>query len=286
MNYRHIFHAGNFGDVFKHALLIPLLRGMQRKEKGFLYLDTHAGIGCYDLEAEQPTRTNEFADGIGRLWQLTAPPETLREYLDLVRDFNQHNGGTVDTLRFYPGSPAVAAALRRPQDRLALSELHPEDFHLLKSRFAGLRGFNLQKIDAYSALRAHLPPAERRGLVLIDPPYEDPNELARTHGGLEESLRRFPGGCFAIWYPIKTPAEADSFPAYFSTLTLPPTLSIDLLVHASSDTDRLIGCGLIILNPPWKIEAELEAITADLHRLLGTGSGASHRTRWLRGEAS
>jgi len=286
MNYRHIFHAGNFGDVFKHALLIPLLRGMQRKEKGFLYVDTHAGIGYYDLNAEETARTNEFAAGIGELWALVPTPSPLRDYIDFVRDFNRTKGGTTDVLRFYPGSPAVAAWLRRPQDRLALSELHPADFQLLKERFDWQRGVSIQKIDAYSALRAHLPPPERRALVLIDPPYEDPNEPARIHQALDESLQRFPGGCYAIWYPVKSRAEADSFPAYFSTLPMPPTLAIELLLNPGHDADRLIGCGLLVLNPPWKIESELDSITAELRRLLASNVDASHRTFWLKEETA
>lgn len=286
LNYRHIFHAGNFGDVFKHALLVPLIRALQRKEKGFLFLDAHAGVGAYDLFAAPPGRTLEFASGIGRLWTRADLPPALAEYVELVRRFNRERGAAEGTLRFYPGSPRLASMVLRAQDRLALSELHPDDCESLRAEFARERGVNIQRIDAYSALRAHLPPPERRALVLIDPPYEERNEPARIHAALEQALERFPAGVYAVWHPIKDRAGADAFNSLLRSLpALPPTLALELTVFANEPPDRLNGCGLVVLNPPWKIADELARIAGALAEALAAEPGARSRTEWLRAES-
>lgn len=285
MNYRHIFHAGNFGDAVKHALLIPLLRGMQRKESGFLYLDVHAGTASYDLEADAAQRTKEFATGIGRLWTASIAHPAIREYVEIVRAFNRAQGASNGSLHYYPGSPAIVARLRRKQDRLALSELHPDDFESLLRFFAGERNVSAQQIDAYSAMRAHLPPKERRALILIDPPYEDPNEAARIHAALADALRRFPSGCYVVWFPIKNGFAAAAFTAHLDTLPLPPTFVVELTLTAGDGSERLAGCGLVVLNPPWQIETELERIAAELASLLARDDTASHRAFWLQTEA-
>jgi 23S rRNA (adenine2030-N6)-methyltransferase len=310
LNYRHVFHAGNFGDVFKHALLVPLVRGLQRKEKGLLFLDTHAGIGAYDLQSVPAGRTLEYVDGIGRLWNRTDLPAGVRDYVELVRAFNATrcaltrsparsaspnppakagedrdqavplDAGSL-SLRYYPGSPRLAAMLLRPQDRLALSELHPDDFETLRTEFARDRGVSIQRIDAYAALRAWLPPPERRALVLIDPPYEDANEVTRIHEGLAGSLTRFPAATYVIWYPIKDRAAAGAFKAMLGTLPLPPTCAVELMVFAADPSDRLNGCGMIVLNPPWPIAAELAALAAALRDSLALEPGATSRFEWL-----
>jgi len=285
MNYRHSFHAGNFCDVFKHALLGPLVRGLQRKEKGFLFLDTHAGTGAYDLSASPPGRTLEFVDGIGRLWERTDLGTAVGDYVARVRAFNSARGQPgVETLRHYPGSPRLAAGLLRPQDRLALTELHPDEFESLRAEFARERGVSVQCIDAYSALRAYLPPPERRALVLIDPPYEDHNEVVRIHAALGEMLVRFPPATYVIWYPIKDRSSAGAFKALLHTLPLPPTLAVELMVHAHDPADRLNGCGLIVLNPPWQSADELAAIAQELRGLLAREPGAWAGLEWLRDE--
>ncbi len=281
MNYRHSFHAGNFGDVFKHALLMPLIRGMQRKEKGFAFVDTHAGLGSYDLEAEAPGRTREYLDGIGRLGRVANPPAALEPFLELVRAFNSARGGPADAIRFYPGSPWIAARLRRPQDRLALSELHPEDFETLRAGFFRERGVGVQRIDAYSALKAHLPNPERRALALIDPPYEDANEVSHIHAAIESALGRMPAATIALWYPIKDRSANEAFKALLGTLPLPPTLCAELLVRRDDRPALLNGCGLAVLNPPWRIEEELAPIVAALEPVLAVESGARSGIEWL-----
>jgi 23S rRNA (adenine2030-N6)-methyltransferase len=271
--------------VFKHALLLPLVRGLQRKEKGFLFLDTHAGLGAYDLSASPPGRTLEYVDGIARLWERPDLSPTLRDYVELVRGFNIERGlPGIETLRYYPGSPRIASKLLRPQDRLALTELHPDDFETLREEFARDRRVSVQRIDAYSALRAYLPPPERRALVLIDPPFEDPNEVVRIHAALSETLVQFPPATYVIWYPIKDRSGANAFMALLHTLPLPPTLAVELMVHAHDPADRLNGCGLIVLNPPWQIADELAAIAQELRGLLAREPGATAGLEWLRDE--
>jgi 23S rRNA (adenine2030-N6)-methyltransferase len=284
LNYRHIFHAGNFCDVFKHALLVPLVRAMQRKEKGFLFLDTHAGLGAYDLASAPAGRTLEFADGIARLWNDASPPPALRDYLGLVRRFDRERGGTGASPRHYPGSPRLAWMLARPQDRLAASELHPEDCEALRHEFRAERGVGIQALDAYAALRAWLPPPERRALVLIDPPYEDANEISRLHAGLGEALRRFPSGVYAVWYPVKDRAGNQAFKAVMRTLPLPPALAVELRVFDNEPADRLNGCGLLVLGPPWQVADELASAAEALRDRLAIEPGARAGLEWLREE--
>lgn len=283
MNYRHIFHAGNFGDVLKHALLVPLVRAMQRKEKSFLFLDTHAGIGTYDLTSSRADRTAEHVDGIGRLWSREDLPKSLCEYVQIVRDFNEGHGGGNETIRYYPGSPMVAAGLLRPQDRIALSELHGDDFLSLRENMQGTHGqVSAQQIDAYSALKAYLPPPEKRALVLIDPPYENHNETSLLHAGLATALERFRSGVYAIWYPIKDHAGCEAFRSMMDSLPLPPALAVELTVRSDAMANRLNGSGLLILNPPWKIEADLVSVAESLRQILAQDSGARADLIWLR----
>lgn len=284
MNYRHIFHAGNFADVFKHALLLPLVRGMQRKEKGFVFVDTHAGVGAYDLASVPAGRTLEYADGIARLWTAESSHPVVREYVELVRRFNRERGGTEAAPRYYPGSPRLASMLLRPQDRLALSELHPEDFLTLKEEFRRERGVAIQKVDAYSALRAYLPPPERRALVLIDPPYEDREETTRLHDAIDAMTTHFPSATYVVWYPITDRSGTDAFKMTLRTLALPPTLAVEFVVYGEERPDRLNGCGLLVLNPPWQIGRELLSVAETLRDALAVEPGASASLAWLREE--
>ena len=281
MNYRHIYHAGNFGDVLKHALLVPLVCAMQRKEKGFVFVDTHAGTGGYDLAAAAAERTSEFAAGIGRLWKAGETPSALSDFLEIVRTYNQAQGAAPGELRYYPGSPSIAAALLRPQDRLALSELHPDDFAELQQAFHRRPRVHTQQIDAYSVIRAYLSSPECRAFVLIDPPYEDANEVSRLHAGLEVGLQRLPAGTFAIWYPIKDRSATDGFLAVLQTLDLPPTLTVELTIRPDNRPDRLNGSGLLVVNPPWRIEGELAAIADALHGTLAVEPGSRAKLEWL-----
>ncbi|MFB2602183.1 23S rRNA (adenine(2030)-N(6))-methyltransferase RlmJ, partial [Rhizobium phaseoli] len=201
MNYRHIYHAGNFADVLKHAVLARLIRYMQKKDGGFRVLDTHAGIGLYDLSSEEAQKTGEWLEGIGKLMEAELGPqvaELLEPYLSAIRELNPEGG-----IRFYPGSPKLARMLFRPQDRLSAMELHPEDYARLHRLFEGDHHARITELDGWLALGAHLPPKEKRGIVLVDPPFEEEDEYQRLAKGLERAYRRFPGGTYCLWYPLK-----------------------------------------------------------------------------------
>jgi 23S rRNA (adenine2030-N6)-methyltransferase len=255
MNYRHIYHAGNFADVMKHALLIRLIAAMQRKDTGFLLLDSHAGIGTYDVLSDQAERTGEWRQGIGKI--LDDPPEALAEYAALVK-----------RLGLYPGSPAIAAFLRRPQDRLVACELHPEDAALLRRN---LRGANIHvhERDGYEALSAFLPPPEKRALILIDPPFERTDEFSRLTKTLAAAGQKFAAGVFAAWYPIKHRAPVRNF---FEGLKLTPlrdVIAVEFLRRPDTNPLGLNGCGLVIVNPPYGFAAEAAPILAACAATLG-----------------
>jgi 23S rRNA (adenine2030-N6)-methyltransferase len=287
VNYRHHFHAGNWADVFKHALLLVLIRGLQRKDKGFLYLDTHAGRGGYELDpATLPAggreRPPEWPQGIGRIWNETSGP--LLDYLARVRQFNLERGASNEGPRYYPGSPMLAAMMARPADRLALCELREDDAEALRAEFQFHPGVSTQGLDGYTALRAMLPPPEKRALILIDPPFESATEFAEILQGLREALRRFPTGVYAVWYPITERARSDWFQHQFMGLSPPPTLAAELQVAGDASAVRMKGCGLLVLNPPWRIDAEVRSLLAVLVEKLALDDGATARVKWLVSE--
>lgn len=275
MNYRHTYHAGNFADVQKHALLALVIEHLKRKDAAFLYADTHAGIGAYDLGSEQAGKTGEWQGGIGRVLAEAGPPAELRPYLDAVTALNPAGG-----LRYYPGSPALAAALARPGDRLALCELHPEDAVTLRRNFAADSRVGVHHMDGYTALKALLPPPERRGLVLIDPPFEVRDEFERMRKGLAQAIRRWPTGLYALWYPIKARDPVERFHADLAMQGLPKTLVAEVMMRAGDDPTRLNGAGLVLVNPPWKLDESLAALLPWLARVLAPESGFS-RLDWL-----
>jgi 23S rRNA (adenine2030-N6)-methyltransferase len=287
MNYRHHFHAGNYADVFKHVLLVQLVRALQRKEKGFLYLDTHAGRGSYDLSATTALpggreRQAEWPDGIGRIWRENAGP--LRDYLTLVHQFNLERGGLAETPGYYPGSPWVAKRLLRPQDRMALCELRPDDAEALDFEFARESRATVQAIDGYTGIKALLPPAEKRALVLIDPPFENRAEFADVLRGIGEALRRLPAAVVAVWYPITERARVDEFHRGLRQLSPPPTVAVELDIAGDGSQVRMKGCGLLVLNPPWRVEDEIRAVLPLLVDRLALDGGAGSRIVWLAPE--
>jgi 23S rRNA (adenine2030-N6)-methyltransferase len=271
VNYRHAFHAGNFADCMKHALLLWLLRALQRKEAGFLAIDTHAGIGRYDLSGAEATRTGEWRNGIGRLLAArtagAALPQSLVDYL-----------GLVETLGLYPGSPALIGAVLRPQDRLICCELHPEDHALLRASLRGNRQVAVHLRDGYEAMRAFLPPKERRGLVLIDPPFEKTDEFERLVLSLRQAYEKFRSGIFAVWYPIKHRAPVRAFHAAVLDSGIRNVVAAELLLREPVTPDRLNGSGLLVVNPPWTFEDEAALILDTLATTLTDGEpGAGFR---------
>ena len=258
MNYRHAFHAGNFADCVKHALLVWLLRQLALKPAGFFVLDSHAGRGRYDLNDGPAARTGEWRDGVGRL--LPDAPQELADYVVLVR-----------RLGLYPGSPVLARALLREQDRMACCELHPEDAAALRRCFAGDTQVAVHRRDGWEALRGLLPPAQKRGLVLIDPPYEAPGELARVAAGLALARLRFPTAALAAWYPVKHRAPVREFHLALRASGLRDVMAAELWLREPLDAARLNGCGLVVANPPYRFEAAAQAILAALLGRLGRG---------------
>jgi 23S rRNA (adenine2030-N6)-methyltransferase len=255
VNYRHAFHAGNFADCMKHAVLAWLLRALMRKSAALFMLDTHAGAGRYDLDGEPAARTGEWRKGIGRL--LDDPPLPLTDYVGLVR-----------ALGLYPGSPTLTRALLRPDDRMACCELHPEDATALRRQFAHDRQVAVHHRDAWEALGALLPPKQRRGLILIDPPFEDPQEFTELAAGVAAGYHRFRTGVFAAWYPIKHRAPVRGFLSDLQEGGTRDIVAAELCLREPVDPARLNGCGMLVVNPPYHFEQEaLPILTALLDRL-------------------
>lgn len=282
MNYRHVFHAGNFADVVKHATVALIVEHLTGKEKPFRVIDTHAGRGLYDLEADEAARTGEWKNGIGRLWGATMPDEAaslLSPYLESVRSLNPDGRRAR-----YPGSPLVVRHLLRRQDRLTAIELHPDDAEALRSRFAGDVQTRVIALDGWLALGAHLPPKEKRGMVLVDPPFEERGEFGRMVDGLARAHRRWPGGIYAFWYPIKKQPEIADFRSRLRSLGIPKILDARLTVRKPSPEPRLDGSGMIVVNPPYRLEAQLHTLLPALAALLGDDSGAGYCLEWLAGE--
>jgi 23S rRNA (adenine2030-N6)-methyltransferase len=280
LSYRHIYHAGNFADVFKHVLLVQLLRALARKDAPFCVLDTHAGVGRYDLSAEQAQKNCEFANGVLRLTGCPDRPAAVDDYLALVRTENADS----DTLAHYPGSPRLIRALLRPQDRLVLSELHKADHAQLKQLFAGDTQVAVHLQDAYQGLKAFLPPKEKRGLVLIDPPYERKDEYERVVAGLQLAHARWPTGVYVIWYPIMSRSLAQRFHTRVEAAGIRKILRAELCVEDVSDRTHFAGSGLLIVNPPWPMQDEIAAVLPWLHACLAPAGAGFTRLDWLVSE--
>jgi 23S rRNA (adenine2030-N6)-methyltransferase len=283
VNYRHAFHAGNHADVLKHAVLARLVAYLKRKDKAFRVIDTHAGVGLYDLTGEEAGRSPEWRDGIARILTAHIPPDVaslLDPYLSAVRAFN---AADVEPAR-YPGSPALVRALMRPQDRLSAIELHPADAAALADHFAGDHQVRVTRLDGWLALGGHLPPKERRGIVLVDPPFERAGEFDRLAKGLETAHRRFASGVYLLWYPVKDQAAVARFHARLADCGIPRILCAELVVRAL-DAPGLGGSGVVVVNPPFTLEEELGTLLPALTTILEQDGTAQHRLFWLRGEA-
>ena len=277
MNYRHIFHAGSFTDVMKHAIVALILERLSAKETPFGVLDTHAGIGRYDLLSQQAGRTGEYLGGITRVMAAAKrlPPE-LGPYLNAVRALNTEP----DVLRWYPGSPRLARQLMRPRDRLLLAELHPEDVETLRQEFARDRNTSVQHMDGYRAIKAHLPLKERRGMVLVDPPFEVTDEFERMVAAMTTGHARWPTGIYALWYPIKERAAVWRFHDALERTGIRKILVAELTIHEEDTHQRLNGCGMIVVNPPWQLDRDLELVLPALHEAMGAQAGGA-RIEWL-----
>ena len=283
MNYRHAFHAGNFADVVKHAVLVRILVHLREKPAPFRVIDTHAGAGRYDLAAEEAQRSGEWRGGIDRL---VRAPIAARErallapYLDAVAACN--GGGR---LTAYPGSPALARAFLRAQDRLIACELEPNAAAALARNLAGDRRCKAVTIDGWTALNAYVPPKERRGLVLIDPAYEQVGDFARLAQALAAAHRKWASGTYLAWYPIKERTAPDALARRLCHSGMAKILRAELSVGAARAPGRLAACGIIVVNPPWTLAGELATLLPELTAVLSGASDGAHRVNWLAGES-
>ena len=285
MNYRHAYHAGNAADVTKHAVLALLLERLKEKPAAFMVLDTHAGIGRYDLDGTEARKTGEADSGIRRVIAAPGLPAEAAPYLEAVRAMNAVQGDPESgALRIYPGSPRLTRALMRPQDRLILAELHPDDAETLRQEFRADRQVAVHHMDGWLSLKAHLPPkTEKRGLVLIDPPFEATDEYDRLVQGLRLAHGRWPTGIYALWYPIKERATIWRFHQGLEESGIPKILAAELIWHPEDRHDRLNGCGMILVNPPWRIDLQLQTLLPALHAALGAEAGGAH-VDWIAPE--
>lgn len=271
MNYRHAFHAGNHADVLKHAVLLFCLDALKRKDAPFAVLDTHAGRGTYDLLSDEALRSPEWSDGIARLTDWTDAPPLIARYLEAVRAFN-----LAGELRTYPGSPALIAQALRMQDVMAACELHPEEFAALRRTLPRQPNIRLHQRDGYEALGALLPPAERRGLVLIDPPYESPDELARAAAAIGQTLKRFGHGMYLWWRPLKSESALAAADDEVRAQGAKATLRVDLWTDTPKPLGALVGSSVLLINPPFGLDDALRQALPALAERLAAGA-AGHR---------
>jgi 23S rRNA (adenine2030-N6)-methyltransferase len=267
MNYRHAFHVGNHADVLKHVALIFCLEALQRKPTAFAALDTHAGAGLYDLGSEQAQRSPEWRGGIGALWGANDAPTPVARYLEAIAAANPR-----EHVAYYPGSPVLIAQGLRENDEAHCCELHPEEYARLREALATAPGMRLHRRDGWEALGALLPPAQKRGLVLIDPPYEAANELPRAAAALKSALKRFGHGMFLWWRPLKSESALAAADAEIASTAPRESLRADFWIDAPQPEGRLNGSSLLIVNPPFGLEAALRESLAYLATKLATGA--------------
>jgi 23S rRNA (adenine2030-N6)-methyltransferase len=278
MNYRHAFHAGNHADVLKHLIISRIIALLARKEAPFVCLDSHAGLGLYDLKGDEASRTGEWLEGIARLWDADDLPASTDDYFGVLKAMNPDG-----ELRYYPGSPELARQLTRDQDRVLLNEKHPQDGQLLKENMRGDRRVAVHLGEGWHVPRALLPVAEKRALLLIDPPFEQSDELDRCITALNESISRMRQTIVAIWYPIKDERQLKRFYQGLSKSSAPKLLRAELFVHNPDDATRLTGSGLVIANAPWGLEDELKELLPWLAKNLAQSEG-NWRLDWLIAE--
>lgn len=286
MNYRHVYHAGNHADVLKHIVMMRALMHLKKKDKPFLFLDAHAGIGLYALWGDEALKTLEWQDGVGRFYDPSGRAVLLASDIEVLlepwRQVISSVNASGQPLSHYPGSPGFALPGLRKSDRLLLNELHPEDFGKLADFVAGDARVTLSEADAAVVVKAHLPPPERRGFILIDPPYEREDEARRAIKMLCDAHRRFATGAYALWYPVTGDGLSDLIAREVSALAIPKTLKAELLVRRAVTEGGLAGSGLILINPPWPLAEELALLGPALLERLWQTDGARWTLDWLK----
>lgn len=278
MNYKHSFHAGSFADCVKHIALIALINSLKNKETPFCYIDTHAGIGYYDLESEMALKTKEYQGGIEKIIAIENPPALIKQFLDCVHTINNElSHAKFASLRYYPGSPLIAKKLLRPKDRIIACELHPKEYQTLRQNFAGDKQVATHHLDGFLGLKAFLPPIEKRGLVLIDPPYEDPAEFTKIAQSLAIALKRWSNGVIGIWYPIKEKGPLLRFYRELKEKIAHPTFIMELSIYPELP-NHLNGTGLAVINPPYKFDENIKNILPILWKALSINGQGDYRT--------
>ncbi|CAO98370.1 23S rRNA (adenine(2030)-N(6))-methyltransferase RlmJ [Erwinia tasmaniensis] len=276
LSYRHSFHAGNHADVLKHTVQSLIISSLNEKDKPYLYLDTHAGAGRYQLSGEHAERTGEYLEGIARIWQQDNIPEELAAYIGVVKNLNP--GGK---LRYYPGSPLIARFLLRECDRLQLTELHSSDFPLLRNEFLKDDRARTERTDGYQQLKSKLPPPSRRGLILIDPPYEMKSDYQDVVKSIQEGYKRFGTGVFALWYPVVLRQQIKRMCNELEATGIRRILQIELAVRPDSDQRGMTASGMIVINPPWKLEQQMKNVLPWLHKVLVPAGTGHTKVSWI-----
>lgn len=276
LSYRHSFHAGNHADVLKHTVQSLIIGSLKEKEKPFLYLDTHAGAGRYQLSGEHAERTGEYLEGIGKLWQRDDLPDDLSPYMSVINYFNRS-----EKLRYYPGSPLIARHLLREYDKIHLTELHSSDYPLLRNEFAKDERAKVKRADGYQQVKSQLPPPSRRGFILIDPSYEMKTDYQEVVKGIKEGYKRFATGTYALWYPVVLRQQVKRLLRDLEASGIRRILQIELAVRPDSDQQGMTASGMIVINPPWKLEQQMNTLLPWLHKAL-VPSGQGHTLmKWV-----
>jgi 23S rRNA (adenine2030-N6)-methyltransferase len=282
VNYRHGYHAGSFTDVFKHIILTALMTSLSRKDSPFCYIDTHAGTGYYDLFSDSAKKTREYESGIEKIIQQENPPPLIKRYLDCVHKINnQLTGSTFASLRYYPGSPMIARYLSRPHDQIIACELQRQEYEALRSAFSGDKQVSVHHMDGFLGLKAFLPPKLRRGLVLIDPPYEDPDEFNHIANSMPVAIKRWNTGIYAIWYPVKDKAQVSRFYRTLREKIDLPIYSIELTIYPDLP-NHLNGSGVAIINPPWQFDQSIDNILPWCWNALTINGQGSYQAQMLK----
>jgi len=279
LSYRHAFHAGNFADVLKHWVLVECLEYLKRKEKPFVYYDTHAGPGMYSLDSDFAQKNQEFENGITKIWKAPDLPEALQTYCSLIHRFNTHS-----TQLHYPGSPVIAQTLAREWDRLSLSELHPAEFSKLSHHFASDKRAEAWKEDGFNRILKQLPPRERRGIVLIDPPYELKEDYERVIEFLQAAHRKFAQGIYLLWYPVVERSRIDAIEVALKQSSIRNITLFELGLQSDTHTRGMTSSGMIVINPPWTLKQQIDSALPFLAQKIGLAGEQIIRSEVLVGE--
>ena len=265
LSYRHSYHAGNHADVLKHIVLTLCINALKEKEKPFLYLDTHSGAGRYLLQSEHAEKTGEFLSGINLIWQQSDTPELLNTYLSVLKRYNPF-----DNLKYYLGSPLIAKQLLREQDKLNLTELHPTDYPLLRQEFSKDKRAKVLREDGFAQLKSKLPPESRRGIILIDPSYEIKDDYQKIPKALLEAYKRFATGIYLIWYPVVSRTQTQKMIDEIVNLGIKKISQFEFAIKPDNNQKGMTASGMIVINPPWKLQQQMQTIMPWLKNTLDT----------------